>query len=329
MKSFNPYISVVAAGRNDNYGGDFLHRMQVFIDNLCELIAKYRLACEIIIIEWNPPQDRQKLKDALIRPKLLKFTKIRFIEVPEEFHKNFPNSDKIPVFESIAKNIGIRRARGDYILVTNPDIVFSASLIKFLAKKKLSKNNFYRADRWDVNKLIPPDLNVKERLRFCVKNSFRVHNIAGTFDRKFSMSFKDIARVKWREIKRLIQKFRGQQDKLYNNAAGDFIVMHRDWRHKLQGYPELHTYSHADTIALLIARYSGLQQIILPWKMCVFHQEHERALDYNDINRCTRPVTDYDFYYQEIEKMARSRKPLTFNNAAWGLGDKKLFETEF
>ena len=57
--SNNPYISFVIAARNDDYGVNFLHRMQVFINVLLELVEKYSLDAELIVVEWNPPADKK------------------------------------------------------------------------------------------------------------------------------------------------------------------------------------------------------------------------------------------------------------------------------
>ena len=50
-------ISFVVAARNDDYGGNFLHRMQVFVDNVMTLSSQEDLSAELMIVEWNPPAD--------------------------------------------------------------------------------------------------------------------------------------------------------------------------------------------------------------------------------------------------------------------------------
>jgi hypothetical protein len=63
--------------------------------------------------------------------------------------------------EYFAKNVGIRRARGEYVLVTNPDILISGELISALAINPTLLNPFsyYRLDRHDLLLPIPQHLS--------------------------------------------------------------------------------------------------------------------------------------------------------------------------
>ncbi|HEX7294596.1 MAG TPA: hypothetical protein VF251_02510, partial [Pyrinomonadaceae bacterium] len=56
-----PYLSVVAASRNDDHGGDPLIRTQIFLNNFARQCEKYRLSAELILIDWNPVADRPGL----------------------------------------------------------------------------------------------------------------------------------------------------------------------------------------------------------------------------------------------------------------------------
>ena len=58
---------------------------------------------------------------------------VRFIEVPPEVHRRFAHAEALPLYQMIAKNVGIRRARGQFVLATNIDILFSNELARFLA----------------------------------------------------------------------------------------------------------------------------------------------------------------------------------------------------
>jgi len=43
------------------------------------------------------------------------------------------------LYQMIAKNAGIRRARGEYVLATNIDILFSSELACFFAARRLQR----------------------------------------------------------------------------------------------------------------------------------------------------------------------------------------------
>ncbi|MDB5305838.1 MAG: hypothetical protein JWO38_40, partial [Gemmataceae bacterium] len=68
MAGEGPYLSVVAAARNDDHGGNLLGRMQLFVNGLLEQCRRHRLPAELVLVEWNPPPDRPRLADALRWP---------------------------------------------------------------------------------------------------------------------------------------------------------------------------------------------------------------------------------------------------------------------
>jgi hypothetical protein len=179
MSHSNPYISLVVAARNDNHGGNMLSRMQGMLNSWISQATAYGLSSEIVIVEWNPPEDRPRLKDALSWPE--GECQVRFIEVRPDVHARLPNSASIPLHQMIAKNVGIRRARGEFILATNLDIIFSAELMQFLAERSLETGRMYRMDRADVASDTPACPTVKELLEFCESHIRRVFAREGEF----------------------------------------------------------------------------------------------------------------------------------------------------
>ena len=146
--SFIPELSVVATSRNDNHGGNLLARMQLFIDGFAEQAGRYRLPVELIVVEWNPLPDRPPLSEALQwRPG--EMFQAQVTTVPADVHQALPNSARLPMYQMIAKNAGIRRAGGPYVLATNIDILLSDELFDYL-KAGLKPNTMYRVDRLDV-----------------------------------------------------------------------------------------------------------------------------------------------------------------------------------
>jgi len=149
-------------------------RMQAFIDSWISQASRYDLSSEIIVVEWNPPADRARLMDELRWPPDMGPCEVRFIEVPREAHHRLPNSAAIPLHQMIAKNAGIRRARGRFVLATNLDIVFSAELVQFLGERRLEHRKMYRIDRTDVASHIPAGATVDELLAFCRSHMRRI-----------------------------------------------------------------------------------------------------------------------------------------------------------
>jgi hypothetical protein len=81
----------------------------------------------------------------------------------------------LPLFQMIGKNVGIRRARGEFVLATNIDILFSDELFQFLATRSLKHGEMYRVDRWDVSPFISVEASLAEQLTFCRENCLRVN----------------------------------------------------------------------------------------------------------------------------------------------------------
>ncbi len=177
-----PQISVVVAARNDNHGGNMLARMQAFLDSWLLQSEHLGLASEIVVVEWNPPPDRPRLIDALRKPATQGPCAVRFLEVAPELHGALPNSAAIPLHQMIAKNAGIRRSRGQFVLATNIDLVFSPELMQFLARGALQPGVMYRLDRYDVADAIPrPSAGVDALIEHCRNYMLRVFTAEGTF----------------------------------------------------------------------------------------------------------------------------------------------------
>ena len=176
-----PYLSVVATARNDDHGGNPLYRTQLFIDGLIEQATRFELPTELVLVEWNPPADRPRLADVLRWP-ASEWCDVRIIEVPHELHSTLEHSDRLPLFQMIGKNVGIRRARGAFVLATNIDILFSDALLDMLASQTLEHDRVYRADRVDVPAEIDPAWTLDEQLEFCRDHAVRANKYDMTVD---------------------------------------------------------------------------------------------------------------------------------------------------
>ena len=165
-------LSIVVGCRNDNHGGALIARLQHFIDNLADQTAGRR-DIELVLVEWNPPVNQPRLKDVLDWSGIRGGLQVQIVDVPESQHRAFPFSDKLPFFQYLAKNVGIRRARGKFILSTNIDILLSQELFEFISGNQLSDRSLYRADRIDVRSEVPEKGSSKAKLDFCWKNTLR------------------------------------------------------------------------------------------------------------------------------------------------------------
>lgn len=319
-----PAISFVVPARNDNYGGNFLQRMQVFLNCLLFLRQQHELSGEVIIVEWNPPKGKPRLAEALGWPPTISPGSVRIIEVPRALHCRLPNSDRIPMFEYIAKNVGIRRAKGKFVLATNADIVFSRELIQFLATAILSPKCFYRIDRRDLGAPVPPEWLPEQQLRFCAENAIRIRTALGTLPlqlaspKNFALYRDYLKKLRPGEAYRWFTlKFRWN---IHTGAPGDFTLMSQSSWHELRGYPELPSQRHVDSYLCSMAKSAGLSQVVLKDPLRIYHQDH------NSSEMARRPATDYQRYWKDTRRMLKAGKPVILNDETWGLGNEELPE---
>jgi len=352
MENDNPYLSIVVISRNDNHGGSLLRRMQIFINALIAQCDRYKLKAELIIIEWNPPEDKLGLTHALNYPQSLNCP-IRIIEVPPHIHHRFKYAEVLPLFQMIGKNIGIRKAKGEYVLATNIDILFSDRLMEFLASKKLKSDSFYRVDRYDVDENIPLEASIQEQLAFCDSHCLRSYKRDGVYNfvnKQYQRTYSPLQRLPmsfrhfiWNNLKRydlfpkLAKHLWAYRDRaqLHTNACGDFTLMSKRSWETLRGYPELEIYSlHIDSLFCFMAYYSGLKEVILSTSMPVYHIDHSSGWtpESNDsldarLSSVKLPkiqeseLDDYAF------QMHSNKAPIIFNQLNWGLVDDNLVET--
>jgi hypothetical protein len=301
MSDINYYISFVVATRNDDHGENMFYKNQYFIDRWAYLVKKFNLSSELIIVEWNPPEDRPKLVNQLKIPNLGNNQKIKFITIPNSVHKKFKNSEKLNFFQMIAKNVGIRKAEGKFILCTNIDIIFSDEIIEFLSKKELKLNTIYRTDRYDIDfddfQNIKIDTNkLKSDLTFIhksdftidIKNKKKYYTKLGwkyLFEKIYESLIKKNQKIqddqKRIERKKFFEKLKYVYNYIYNmyfknlhtNACGDFTLCSKEIWIKCGGYYEFEGYSfHIDSLFLWSGYLQKFNFNFLNFK--IFHINH-------------------------------------------------------
>src|SRR5579863_7480707 len=192
-----PYLSVVVTARNDDHGGNLLGRMQAFVNGWIGQCKRHGVSSELIIVEWNPPADRPSLAEVLRCTADADTCQLRFIQVPAELHQQYRYAEVLPLYQMIAKNAGIRRARGMFVLATNIDILFSDELMRRFAERRLQAGRMYRIDRHDVMSEVPVDEPPDVQLAYCQRHILRINAREGTYkltpDGQRALEDRDIA----------------------------------------------------------------------------------------------------------------------------------------
>ena len=352
----NPYISFVITGRNDDYGGDFNERLTNGISWLSIYLEKYKCPSEVIIVNYNPIDDKPSLRQIISWPRNRNYLQFRMITVPNDVHQTLINPEirkTVPLFEFPAKNIGIRRARANFILSSNADIIYDSRIIKYISKQTLSPAKFYRADRADFDGFTYTGdiLDRPQRFLRKVKKKTFLFSLKGFKYGKFKVPMPFSSHY---NLNRLINGFRLKRErfifehkeffgkyKIWSNPdnaeyyyhctnCGDFMLMQKDHWFALRAYPE-DTYisTHTDSIFTLMAATYGLKEKVFNFP--IYHQHHGRRYDWADIDSqqnemMTKVYRNFEDLAQEMIKLG---KPKIFNNENWGLKDFNFEEEIF
>lgn len=341
--STKPYLSIVAASRNDNHGEDMLKRMRMFVNGLIEQCNKYKLYTELIIVEWNPPAETEPLHTVLPKPKTGDYLTLKYITVPYELHCQYRFWKEIPLYQMIAKNVGIRRALGDFVLCTNVDLLFSNALFEILSKQALDKEAYYRANRCDIPSTIKEEWTLEEQLKFAENNKLRVlgknpmyPNLISwpswIFDNaKVALAANYAVGIKHRFYDPVELLFL----QLDSHACGDFTMMHKDAWTAIDGYPELDLYSiHIDTMGIAAAGALGYKQISFPTAACTYHIDHFNGWEaLGPIERLnfvhSKPSIGFDVVSDASKYIMRNKTTFGFNKPDWGFANNDLKEISF
>lgn len=304
QNSLQPLLSFVVTSRNDGQENETVRRMQCFVSNLLEQCRRFKLKAELVIVEWNPPPDKRRLAEVLRWPDAGEACLVRIIEVPSTLHQRFENADRLPLFQMIAKNAGIRRSRGRFVLATNIDILFSNEMIAYFASGKLKPGRMYRVDRRDVDAAVINRVLLDERLHYCDQHVLRVLRREGP---------------------------------LHTNACGDFTLMAKEHWTALRAYPEFPLRAmKLDGLLCYAAHYGGAREKVLKSPLKIYHMDHPvrgdgalAAIGEKDAakNGSGVPQVSREQYHDWISRIQANRKPLFFNHERWGLCDEVLSET--
>lgn len=277
----NPYLSIVM-GIGGDLGGGLADRLCNSLANTIALAEEFGVPSEVVLVIWNAPNFKFKLGEAVSLA-----CPVRVIQTGD-LHSRVPNPHGFRYFEWYPKNIGIRCARGEFVLSTNPDDILSDALFSYFAKPKLQHGYFYRVNRHDTRD--------GEIYRVCwASGAFPIGTPKEVINRG---------------LPRALPLF---HNPIHYNASGDFTLMGRDEWFLIHGNPE-RDYNHTvDGQTLFLAHQKGLKQIILPYP--IFHPDHPRTLNVSRTGAFVGPEWDDHFPFTQE------------NGEDWGFAGMEFEET--
>lgn len=286
-------ISAVIVSRNDNYGGHLNERATYCFNSAIETYD------EVIYVDWNSPTHSllYDIKDNI----KFKGNFKHFVITPEiasYLTGHDPYAQKC--CEVLARNIGLRRATGDWLISTNIDIIHPRREDLETVLNNADNNTFYTISRrhsdWDMIKEFHDG-----EIKFDEWKELRNHLCNITEKRYFE------------------EKTLSGDDYSIINCCGDFQIAPRYVWETIRGMEEDLIYSlYADTNVQKKAVMHGFGLKAL-YEPALFHIEHGRGgggfLD--GINKKTNDPYRAIIYQEKTE-----------NNESWGFGDTEIeFET--
>lgn len=342
-----PYLSVVATSRNDDHGGDPLIRTQIFINCFARQCEKYRLNAELIIVDWNPVAERPGLAEVLQLPQEASHCEGRVITVPANLHAKLKYADRLSFYQMIAKNVGIRRARGQFILATNIDIIFSDELMAHISRQQLDPQKLLRVDRYDIRSGISATSSLDQTLDYAWSHPVRSNHRFGPKpllehlygherfkricvpDLDFCRGIHGIEVTFHNGVWSIQPDNQAPLGDLNTNACGDFTLLSRSGWDAIRGYAEFEAFSmNIDSLGVACAHYAGFSESsLLPPCVC-FHIEHslgsgwtpegEKKL-FSRLNQSQILNPAWHVLEPLIEDIRTGKSPAALNSSDWGL----------
>ena len=147
-------ISIITSGKNDNYAGNFIQRLQHNLIKLDDNINKLNTNnIEVIVVDWG---SEEKISDVLNN---INFKHINFLYVPNNICEKYSPDSKFSIVHSL--NAGFRRSKGEYIFFIDGDSYIPYDSLKTVYELIKDKNEslFYWASRYHIDYEIHSQLN--------------------------------------------------------------------------------------------------------------------------------------------------------------------------
>jgi hypothetical protein len=144
-------ISVVLTGRNDGYGGDFIARFHRTLRFNHRQLADRQIPHDFLFVEWAPPANAPYLFD-LTRDAVheIDWSVVSWYIVDARYHDALTLNPRLEYLEFLAKNVGVRRARGRFVLTSNCDVLLGRHVLDVMRRDALRPAIVYRAPRLDI-----------------------------------------------------------------------------------------------------------------------------------------------------------------------------------
>lgn len=318
-------LSIVITTRNDTHVERMEERTQAFIDGIYHQAETFGRRVELIIAEWNPPKDRVSMAAQYRFPAEHPLVSAAIVTIGNDLHQQYQYAASLPLYQMIAKNAGIRRARGRYILVTNVDILFGDSMFDLITSPdRLRPGALYRANRWDVDRKILDAPDIGSMITACQDNCIRRNTRQGATETSWIC-------CDWNEESNQFElaNYTWFPD-LHTEGCGDFQLMDRDSWFRVGGYCEVDAFSmHIDSLFALTCHHAGIEEVDMADEHLHFHIDHSLGDEVKPSVYLTRDKMELKHpsmmtLYNLHASMTTLGSAYAFNEDGWGFAATDL-----
>ncbi len=339
-----PFLSIVLAGRADTYRGNPMKQACVGLRMIAINANAMRVPTEVVFVDYNSPTGRSVAENLLpcIQdiPALKLFFTLRVVVVPlwvlQVSSAITADEELLPFNEYVAKNVGIRRASGTFIIVSNPEVIFPSALWLQFA---MNPRTFFRAnllvssdrrDSWANIEPLNADVDELEKqldagvrviwshLQQDGSTLPRATDLGLAPDVYFVALNRALEQCPWRdsEVKwkgngtTLAATFSGipSVNSIHHTAAGDFIMVHRAVWMRVRGYFDVWSFERPPIDSLTITKIIfglKMRQMVLRGQYAIWHYSDEpfiykhpdELLDSSRRHRVSDMLSNLNFFH--------------------------------
>ena len=303
-------ISVLAYGRNDNYGLNLHKRAALSLNCLAEVLDAP--GDEILFVDYNTPDELPSFPEAIadtLTPRARAL--LRILRVRPPIHARYAGRTHLGVLEPVARNAALRRSNptNRWILSTNTDMIFAPMIRAGGAAGGLSSiaaglaDGYYHLPRFELPQSLWEALDRRDPRAA----------IAGA--------------VAWSRALALSEVVRNSLDYILYDGPGDFQLMLRRELLRIHGFDERillgwHVDSNvARRLSLLHGRSGDLAAALRG-----YHCEHTRGLTPKHL--AGRPENDFTAVVEQVTTPFIADQAASFGLAGDALEEIRLGEGE-
>jgi hypothetical protein len=319
-------LSIVAVSSNTD--ASQVERLQVSLNTLDEHARAHSLTSqiEVVLVEYNYDPGQPSLASMLTLRETMPL--IRILRVSPEQHEYLVSKTgvafKVKFLEYTGKNIGIRRACGEFLLVTNPDIILSESFFTYLSKFGLANDTYYRIPRCNSN---------VDASALKMKTASEIQRaLQDTLDGNCWWSLPQP--IPWSTYVRseftTTTPLVGELWKECIFAPGDFTLLSREAYHRYRGYPEVALPTMLDDVIVWQAVADGMKLVVLPKPTVTYHINHAKGYNSADERWAKSEAMKRAYQLNEAgRRMMDTHTVEVFNDESWGLAHVPVTEVPF